>query len=696
MGTAISAFTTQLVYGFILLTLFYASAVFRETKMCEDQDTDYYSIGYYSYDNWCRTQSFGESYRTYGQSVWNPFDTPAEPIGVTATGTPGGYGKILLIPFLFALSTPGSVFASSVIPGNYKFAMIIVVFFTLLASVAPLVYYIFSSVAYMDSRGARERCLSSLDPRGICDDVINGNWNATIAPEDYLNCIGFQTYGELVVPFLCTPAYTSLLPQFGAFRLLAMTIISDIKFTSDRPGFIDEGFLYCIGGKCKFPLVQSLYRQNLLFFFVGAVCLTVFGLALFRLTYFTPGSILRIKNSFSRCFMRAFGALFFCKKKTPAEKDGAVEEIILEEVINEANSVNEIVRPLLKSPDLDTVEEGDYPQVIDYNAKRACTDLPPVVMHKLRKVYPSSGRTPPKVALKSLDLHVPKGQVLGLLGKNGCGKSTCLNILSTNHESSGGLALVASYDVDCERLKVFEQLGNCAQFDVIWPSLTVKHHLEFFARLKGVPRKQLRDTAYSIAKAVGLGAPEVYNRHAGVLSGGMRRRLSIAISLVGAPSVLLLDEPTTGLDPSTRNQIWDLIGSFATEERAIIITTHMMIEADTLCNRIAIVSDGKLKVVATQQHLKDKFGSGYILQLNLVRSTQAHQDSAMAFAKKYLHKNAKLDIKQAKTLHVHLPRDINLDKVFRAMYSPERATEGCINQFLLQQSSLEDVFIAMG
>lgn len=121
-----------------------------------------------------------------------------------------------------------------------------------------------------------------------------------------------------------------------------------------------------------------------------------------------------------------------------------------------------------------------------------------------------------------------------------------------------------------------------------------------------------------------------------------------------------------------------------------------MIEADTLCNRIAIIGKGRLKVVATQQYLKDTYGSGYILQLNLINSSQEHQNKAMAFVKTNLHPEASLDHKQAKTLHVHLPKDINLTKVFKNLYSTERISEGCINQFLLSQSSLEDVFLALG
>ena len=128
----------------------------------------------------------------------------------------------------------------------------------------------------------------------------------------------------------------------------------------------------------------------------------------------------------------------------------------------------------------------------------------------------------------------------------------------------------------------------------------------------------------------------------------------------------------------------------------MIITTHMMIEADTLCNRIAIVAHGKLVVVSTQQHLKNKFGDGYVLQLNLVHSSPEYQERAMDFVRKRLHPDARLGIRQAKTLHVNLPRGVSLEKVFKALYSQERTTEGGINQFLLSQSSLEDVFIALG
>ncbi len=209
-------------------------------------------------------------------------------------------------------------------------------------------------------------------------------------------------------------------------------------------------------------------------------------------------------------------------------------------------------------------------------------------------------------------------------------------------------------------------------------------------------RAAVRATARALAVAVGLGAPEVYGRNAGNLSGGMRRRLSIAISLIGAPTTLLLDEPSTGLDPATRSNIWSLISAFATPQRAVIITTHAMLEADALCSRIAIMAKGRLKVVATQQRLKDRFGSGFLLQVNLIKNHKQDEEAAIDFVRRRVHQEAKIAVRQARTLRINLPRDADVRTMFIALYSTEAASEGRISQFLLSQSSLEDVFIAVG
>jgi ABC-type multidrug transport system ATPase subunit len=128
----------------------------------------------------------------------------------------------------------------------------------------------------------------------------------------------------------------------------------------------------------------------------------------------------------------------------------------------------------------------------------------------------------------------------------GAGKTTAFKIISCAYDANSGVGLVAGYDVSCERLSIFERLGYCPQFDDVWKNMTVKEHLLFFAKLKGIPKDEVQTSCLAIAAAAGLGSDTVYNRKASNLSGDMRRRLSIAIASVGAPKVLVLDEPTTG------------------------------------------------------------------------------------------------------------------------------------------------------
>ena len=140
-------------------------------------------------------------------------------------------------------------------------------------------------------------------------------------------------------------------------------------------------------------------------------------------------------------------------------------------------------------------------------------------------------------------------------------------------------------------------MGVCPQFDILWPDLTVEEHLLFYARLKGIAPKNESDMVKSAMNEVYLTKFAKYKTRQ--LSGGMRRRLSVAISLVGDPKIVFLDEPSTGLDPENRRQLWDILAEVR-GKRAIIITTHSMEEADVLCHRIGIVMDGVLRCVGPQ------------------------------------------------------------------------------------------------
>uniref|UniRef100_A0A061SDE8 Abc transporter a family member 2-like n=2 Tax=Tetraselmis sp. GSL018 TaxID=582737 RepID=A0A061SDE8_9CHLO len=219
-------------------------------------------------------------------------------------------------------------------------------------------------------------------------------------------------------------------------------------------------------------------------------------------------------------------------------------------------------------------------------------------------------------AVKNSWFQVEEGQLFCLLGPNGAGKSTTINCLTGNIPPSGGDALIhgdsltAPGGVDRIRGKI----GVCPQFDVLWDRLTGREHLEIYGRVKGIdPAVLPRETRELLSSVKLLDAASI---RTGSYSGGMKRRLSVAIALLGNPKVVYLDEPTTGMDPISRRHVWDIIEK-AKSGRAIILTTHSMEEADILGDRIAIMARGNLRCIGSSLRLKSKFGTGYSISVSL-------------------------------------------------------------------------------
>ena len=198
-----------------------------------------------------------------------------------------------------------------------------------------------------------------------------------------------------------------------------------------------------------------------------------------------------------------------------------------------------------------------------------------VLLQNFRRVYPARGKAQAKVAVDGIDLSINFGECFGLLGPNGAGKTTLLETLSGLAVPQGGKAFVGGVDISKDVKKALTLIGVCPQFDVVWNNLTVMNHLLLYTRLKGISKERQHAAANLAAIKVGLDG-DAYGLAASQLSGGMRRRLSIAASLVGDPPILILDEPTTGLDPDTRRQIWDILQREKRPNRTIIITTHSM------------------------------------------------------------------------------------------------------------------------
>uniref|UniRef100_A0A667Y439 P-type phospholipid transporter n=1 Tax=Myripristis murdjan TaxID=586833 RepID=A0A667Y439_9TELE len=234
---------------------------------------------------------------------------------------------------------------------------------------------------------------------------------------------------------------------------------------------------------------------------------------------------------------------------------------------------------------------------------RADNDL--LKIYNLTKVYPGK-KTP---AVDRVCVGVPAAECFGLLGINGAGKTTTFKMLTGDIPVSGGEAFLNGYSIQTEMQDVHQNMGYCPQFDAIDDLLTGREHLEFYARLRGVPDIEVSMVAeWGIQK---LGLVKYSNKSAGTYSGGNKRKLSTAMALIGCPSVIFLDEPTTGMDPKARRFLWDCILSVIKEGRSVILTSHSMEECEALCTRMAIMVNGRFKCLGSIQHLKSRFGDGY-------------------------------------------------------------------------------------
>ncbi|MGH0160942.1 UNVERIFIED_CONTAM: hypothetical protein FKN15_044125 [Acipenser sinensis] len=233
--------------------------------------------------------------------------------------------------------------------------------------------------------------------------------------------------------------------------------------------------------------------------------------------------------------------------------------------------------------------------------------LPLVVcIDKLTKVY-KMGK---KLALNKLSLNLHENQVVSFLGHNGAGKTTTMSILTGLFPPTSGSATIYGHDIRTEMDKIRKNLGMCPQHNVLFDRLSVEEHLWFYSQLKGMAEEEIRKEMNKMIEDLELSN----KRHSLVqtLSGGMKRKLSVAIAFVGGSRAVILDEPTAGVDPYARRAIWDLILKYK-QGRTILLSTHHMDEADLLGDRIAIISHGKLKCCGSPLFLKSTYGDGYKL-----------------------------------------------------------------------------------
>lgn len=212
------------------------------------------------------------------------------------------------------------------------------------------------------------------------------------------------------------------------------------------------------------------------------------------------------------------------------------------------------------------------------------------------------------------------GQIFALLGHNGAGKTTTISMLTGLIQATKGRAKVFNLDIFDEMDDFRKILGVCPQHDVLFEFLTPREHLELFASFKGTPAKQVPAVVSKMIKDIDLA--EVENQLAGTLSGGQKRKLSVGIAMIGDSKVVILDEPSSGMDTSSRRRLWEMLKDNK-NGKIIILTTHYMDEADILGDRICIMADGKIKCCGSSLFLKNRYGVGY----NLVIAKKTRNDA---------------------------------------------------------------------
>ncbi|XP_071081906.1 phospholipid-transporting ATPase ABCA3-like isoform X2 [Haliotis cracherodii] len=306
----------------------------------------------------------------------------------------------------------------------------------------------------------------------------------------------------------------------------------------------------------------------------------------------------------------------------------------------------------------------------------------------LKKVFGSGSKK--KVAVDGMSLNMFEGQISVLLGHNGAGKTTTMSVLTGFIPSSGGTAIVNGYDINNDIQSVRQSLGLCPQHNILFDSLTVQEHLEFFACLKGCPSKNVQSDVTAMMNEVGLSLKRfTQSQH---LSGGQKRKLSVGIALIGGSKIVILDEPTSGMDPAARRQTWDILQKNR-HGRTMLLTTHFMDEADLLGDRIAIMAEGVVKCCGTSYFLKKLYGAGY--HLVMVKEPTCRVASVTAVVQRYV-PTAVMESEINAELSYLLPDDQSAN--FAALFTKietQREKLG-ISSFGASATTMEEVFLKAG
>jgi ABC-2 type transport system ATP-binding protein len=291
-----------------------------------------------------------------------------------------------------------------------------------------------------------------------------------------------------------------------------------------------------------------------------------------------------------------------------------------------------------------------------------------------------------KIALNGFDLHVPSGTVCGLLGPNGAGKTTAVRILSTLLRCDGGRAEVAGFDVATRAMAVRRRIGLVGQHAAVDEVLSGRQNLELFGRLYHLSRAAARARATELLDRFGLA--DTGNKAVKQYSGGMRRRLDLAAGMILAPEVLFLDEPSTGLDPRGRNEVWDAVRSLVADGTTVLLTTQHLDEADQLADQIAVIDAGRVIAGGSPAELKSRIGGD---RIEVVVHDTGDLGSAAELLRKITAVDPELDVDLRRLSAPVRDRVAALTETVRAL----DAAGVPVEDIALRRPTLDDVFLTL-
>ncbi len=312
-----------------------------------------------------------------------------------------------------------------------------------------------------------------------------------------------------------------------------------------------------------------------------------------------------------------------------------------------------------------------------------------VVAKCLRQEFSSPKTGKVKVAVAGISFSVKKGEVLGILGPNGAGKTSTLSILTSDHMPFGGTCTICQND-STKPDAVRRCIGVCPQHDALFMHMTPTENIYLFARLRGIPEKDIEKMCCNLLRLVKM-EPHAHVL-CGKLSGGNKRKISLVVSLIGVPPVIFMDEPSSGMDIIAKRFFWRVIEALRSEH-AIILTTHSMEEAESVCSRVGIIVDGKMKCLGSLQRIKSVYGTGYDVQLKPGLEIQVPK------CKSFMETNLPASIlveEHGRTLKYTVPREsvASVSSIFETVSKLSLDIE--MSEFGVCQTSLEQVFLHFG